>query len=200
MEMCGSKEALLQKAEIYRELSEYYSGVLRSGKAAAKHIGALLPGRVVVPKIDVDSAYDYNQLFIGPSTLLAPPFEAFYHKVSPTVLESENLLVRNACVEAGLASAEEGDELDGHVFYAFAFVSKLLETLADQPSLESKEAYGLWNTYQWFLKEHIFAWIYDHLCDVRRHSVSSFCKDVAAAMNTFLLSEQDLIALEACEA
>ena len=198
--MCESREALLQKAEIYRELSEYYSGVLRSGKAAAQHIGALLPGRVVVPKIDVDSAYDYNQLFIGPCTLLAPPFEAFYHKVNSQMIEAENLLVRRACVEAGMASAEEDDDFDGHVFYSFAFMSKLLENLAGLPSLKTKEAAGLWQTYQWFLKEHILAWFYDHLRDVRRYSVSSFCKDVAAAMNTFLLSEQDLIALEACEA
>lgn len=200
MEMCGSREVLLQKAEIYRELSEYYSGVLRSGKAAAQHIGELLPGRVVVPKIDVDSAYDYNRLFLGPCTLLAPPFEAFYHKVNPQLIESENLLVRSACVEAGMASAEEDDALDGHIFYSLAFVSKLLETLAGLPSLQTKEADGLYCTYQWFLKEHILAWLYDHLRDVRRYSVSAFCKDVAAAMNTFLLSEQELIALDACEA
>lgn len=199
-EMCESREDLLQKAEIYRELSEYYSGVLRSGKAAAKHIGALLPGQIVVPKIDVDSAYDYNQLFIGPCTLLAPPFEAFYHKMNPKMLESENLLVRSACVEAGLTSDAEDESFDGHVFYSFAFLSKLLETLANLPSLNSKEADGLWQTYQWFLKEHILAWIFDHLRDVYRASVSSFCKDVASAVKRFLLSEQALVTLEACEA
>ncbi|SFT83689.1 chaperone TorD involved in molybdoenzyme TorA maturation [Selenomonas sp. GACV-9] len=194
-----TKAGLQNKAAIYRELSEYYSGVLRSGKAASMHIGSLLAVRLAVPEVGENSAYDFNRLFIDPQQLLAPPHEAAYCGERTTAMRLECLFARQACEDAGL-DLLQGDTPNGHLHYAFAYMSCLLEALAKEPTFDTELAVALWESYQLYLRDHLLNWIFDHLRDVRRFSVSDFCHNVAAAAGVFMQSEQEAMYLEAQEA
>lgn len=193
-----SRDRLLKKAEIYRELSEYYSGVLYSGKTVVMHIGTLLAIRLAVPDIVAGTADDYNRLFIAPHTRLAPPQADAYCEDRPLAMRLETLRVRQICEEAGLDMLQQ-EEAGDHLHYAFAYMSCLLEALARR-HLDMRLADRLWDTYQLFLRDHLLSWIFEHLDDVRRRSESVFCQSVAAAACSFLQTEQEAMYFEVREA
>ena len=65
---------------------------------------ALLAESLAAGEAEVDIRQDYNQLFVGPERMTAPPYESVHRSQERLIFEQETFLVRAAYAEFGLAA------------------------------------------------------------------------------------------------
>jgi TorA maturation chaperone TorD len=109
---------------------------------------------------------DYDQLFIGPGHLPAPPWESVYRTDEHLVFDWPTLEVRAAYRQMGLTVAKPSDP-DDHIGLELLF----LATLAER---EAAGDTGAAEAGQQFLQEHLLQW------------APAFCADVVAHAQTDL--------------
>lgn len=164
----------------YQLLWRYYRGeLLKLTKAEWKMIAELLKNQPAFSEnewtvsaikllMNIDEQaiqtfeYDYNRLFIGPTRLLASPYESSYRNYEETVMQGETLKVRNFYHHEGLQVAEEGHVPDDHLQFELEFVIHLLKQSNENP--EKNEVLEL------FLDKHILAWCHKHCERIIEHS------------------------------
>ncbi|EMN1409483.1 molecular chaperone TorD family protein [Enterobacter cloacae] len=61
--------------------------------------------------------YDFNALFVGPATLLAPPYASVYLDEEPLLMGATTLRVREFLQNMGLFVTEENSVPDDHISY-----------------------------------------------------------------------------------
>lgn len=120
---------------------------------------------------DLDAArleleVDYNRLFVGPSALLAPPYESFY--VSARLEEGERGTVRGAperevnaeYAAHGLAMPTEFVEFPDHIAVELEYLSLLAKHEAEAwESGDEEAALALQDDQESFRTEHLGTWI-----------------------------------------
>ncbi len=104
--------------------------------------------------------YDYNKLFIGPNTLLAPPYASCYLNKDRVVMQNVTLRVRKMYLDAGLEIINKNTEPDDFIAFELDFLLFLL----------SKENDNCLNTLNEFLKNHLLCWYEEHIKDIRKNS------------------------------
>lgn len=109
---------------------------------------------------------DYQQLFIGPGHLPAPPWESVYRSDERIIFDWPTLEVREEYRKMGLAVTRT-NEPDDHMGLELLFMALLAERQAggDEGAAAAQNA---------FLKEHLLTW------------APAFCADVVAHAQTDL--------------
>ncbi|MGN0307880.1 MAG: molecular chaperone [Lachnospiraceae bacterium] len=116
-----------------------------------------------------DMQYDFNRLFIGPDTLLAPPYESIYRNPEKTLMQAETLRVRAKYLEAGLEISRKNVEPDDFIAFELEFLLFLLS----EDSSEKRELAVR------FLREHILVWYADHVKAIRENTEHPICLAMA---------------------
>ena len=101
---------------------------------------------------------EYNQLFVGPGPLKAPPWESVYRSKDRLVFGTETLAVRKFFQRFGLEVQQLNKEPDDHIGLELEFMAHLSqEALAAFQSGE--EAMDLIIGTEQFLREHLQQWV-----------------------------------------
>ena len=127
-----------------------------------------------------DLKKDYQQLFIGPEHLPAPPWESVYLSIDNLVFERQTLAVRQFYARYGLQIANLYKEPDDHFGLEMAFMAHLctlgLEAI-HKGELEALETHlGVQRD---FLEEHLLLWAPDFLNRVIEHAQTDYYRGVA---------------------
>jgi len=105
---------------------------------------------------------DYDQLFVGPGHLQAPPWESVYRTDEHLVFDWPTLEVREAYRSMGLAVRRQTDP-DDHIGLELLFVATLCErAAAGDPG--AGEAAGQ------FVNQHLLKWAPAFTADVVKHA------------------------------
>lgn len=127
-----------------------------------------------------DLKKDYQQLFIGPHSLPAPPWESVYLSREHLVFESQTAAVRQFYARYGLQVEKLYKEPDDHFGLEMAFLAHLsalgLEALhrGDDEGLELILA-----DQRTFMSEHLLLWAPDFLQRVITHAQTDYYRGAA---------------------
>lgn len=113
--------------------------------------------------------YSFNQLFIGPDKLLAPPYESCYRNPDRLVLQEETMQVRRIYKRAGVQISSMNVESDDFIAFELEFILLLFSDLSDE-KLEILHD---------FLEQHLFVWYFDHILDIRKGTDNPICLGMA---------------------
>ncbi|WP_053362677.1 molecular chaperone TorD family protein [Bacillus sp. FJAT-27251] len=128
--------------------------------------------------------YDYNRLFIGPSILLASPYESSYENAEGSVMQGETMKVRNFYYHEGLQVAEEGTIPDDHIQFEIEF---MIHLLGCKPNEEKEKVETL------FLQNHLLKWGPKHCEKVEQHSQNEITLAMGLLLKGFLETERMFI-------
>lgn len=116
---------------------------------------------------------DYNQLFVGPGSLKAPPWESVYRSKDRIVFGPETLAVRKFFQSYGLEVQLLNKEPDDHIGLELEFMAYLSEeALAAYEAGE--DATDLLEGTERFLHEHLEQWVPNFCDDVEKEAQTDF--------------------------
>jgi TorA maturation chaperone TorD len=130
---------------------------------------------------------DYQQLFIGPNHLPAPPWESVYRTEERLVFDWPTLEVRAAYQEMGL-SVSDTTEPDDHIGLELLFMATLAERQA-AGDLRAAAAQAA------FLKRHLLVWAPTFCADLAASAATSLYKGLALLTQGMLAQETELLAI-----
>lgn len=100
-----------------------------AGRNEATQMGlAALARAVEKPASSTELEADYRQLFVGPGTITAPPWESVHRDDEGLMFQEQTMSVRHAYGEFGLQAPELNKEPDDHMGLELAFVGELAIT------------------------------------------------------------------------
>ncbi|SDB84130.1 Tat proofreading chaperone TorD [Sanguibacter gelidistatuariae] len=138
-----------------------------------------------------DVRRDFNQLFVGPERMTAPPYESVHLSEDKLVFEQETFLVRAAYAAFGLAAPRLNQEPDDHIGLEMGFVAELcvrgLDALDGADELELRRVLAGVAT---FLDDHLLAWGPQCLTLVMGEATTCFYRGVGS-LGLGLLDDAD---------
>ena len=124
---------------------------------------------------------DYERLFVGPNSLLAPPYESVYLTTERLIFEGPTFEVRAAYRAMGVQAPRFNREPDDHIGLEFSFLALLCHRGLD--ALESEDQVELASALEaqrHFLSEHVLRWGGDCLTLVETNAETAFYQGVGA--------------------
>lgn len=138
--------------------------------------------------------WDYTRLFVGPSKLLAPPYESVYCSSQRLVMQESTAKVREEYQGAGLAVLAQGEIPDDHVAIEFEFMKSLCAMALNTLEHEQWSELGLVLVRQEsFLAEHLTQWIPRFTHDIQENANTSFYRGVAELTKEFVEDELGIV-------
>ncbi len=107
--------------------------------------------------------YDFNRLFVGPDTLLAPPYESCYKVTDKTLMQKVTLDVRKMYLESGLQVDKKNIEPDDFLAYELEFILYLM----------SKDDEKYIKICEQFIDKHLMNWYEAHIKSIRENVKNS---------------------------
>lgn len=131
---------------------------------------------------------DFNELFIGPNDLLAPPWESIYRSNDSLLFGDSELEVRKLYDDFGLSvtPSEPADNLA----LELSFISRLCEL---ESKFTSQDILGNLLKQKNFLKEHLLNWVPSWADDVCKFSKTKFWSGFALITKNFLIDDLNKI-------
>jgi len=124
---------------------------------------------------------DYERLFVGPNSLLAPPYESVYRTVDRLVFDAPTFEVRAEYRSLGVQAPNFNREPDDHLGLEFSFLALLctrgLEALEGKDQTAVDDALEAQHR---FLREHLLCWAADCLGLVEANAETAFYQGVGA--------------------
>ncbi len=137
---------------------------------------------------------DYNRLFVGPGSLLAPPWESVYLSEEKIIFDEHTLLVREFYRTWGVKINRTNKEPDDHIGFQLEFMSvlsaKALEAIEKEDISRLKAIIDGQNK---FLESHTLRWANQFLDILYRKSEQDFFKALALFSGEYLTMDKDLI-------
>ncbi len=122
---------------------------------------------------------DYTRLFIGPGTVLTPPWESVFFSEERLTFQESTLRVREWYRRFGLEMKKLHSEPDDHIGLELEFLAHLAK-LGAAASQETGEAPGeLLDAQKSFLTEHVLTWAPVLCGQVRDQARSNFYRGIA---------------------
>lgn len=114
---------------------------------------------------------DFQQLFVGPFHLPAPPWESVYRSRERLLFEQETLQVREFYLRHGLQAPKLNLEADDHISLELEFLARLLVRAgAAEADGDPEQARLLVAEHERFLDEHLGAWAPQFFADVEANA------------------------------
>lgn len=117
---------------------------------------------------------DYESLFVGPASILAPPWESVYETEDRLLFGESELQVRRFYRNFGLDVSKK--EPADHLAFQLAFMSRLcfIEDYADSSKVK-KNIKGQID----FLNNHLLSWTYKWYDEVTENARTKFWRDIS---------------------
>ena len=122
---------------------------------------------------------DYERLFVGPNSLLAPPYESVYRTVERLVFDAPTFEVRAEYRSLGVQAPSFNREPDDHLGLEFSFLALLCNRALD--ALERRDATAVDDALEAqrrFLSKHLLCWAADCLGLVEANAKTAFFQGV----------------------
>jgi len=178
-----------QKAFLEEKVFENLAAALQSiCRPAAENARALRNSFLEVSEEDLLA--DYARLFVGPYELLAPPYGSVYLERKRRVMGDSTLAVQKAYAAMGLTMDKDFHELPDHVAVELEFMYYLVH--------EELQAFGegdigrlrkILKKQEWFLENHLGAWIFDFTEKVQQGCKTSFYGNLAQCTSLFVRAD-----------
>ncbi len=194
------------KAELYRLLAECYyppAPALRQSveelESSLKEVGSGAAGHAAQMKAclkrnqDLKSLQtDYAKLFVGPFSLLAPPYGSVYLEGERRVMGDSTMDVINRYRQAGLEVSEEFNDAPDHIAAELEFLYYL--AFKELQALERRDveaADGFLKKQHAFLASHLGVWAAAFADQVERNAETEFYRLVARLTRVFIADVVD---------
>ncbi|MBK8137212.1 MAG: molecular chaperone TorD family protein [Chloroflexi bacterium] len=123
---------------------------------------------------------DYSRLFLGPSALLAPPWESVYRSPDHLMFEKQTLEVRHEFSRFGMRIPNLTTEPEDHIGLELRFIAYLCGAgLSAIERDDAKQFSIITQEIQHFLKEHLLQWADECLTRIIEHSQGDYYRGVA---------------------
>ncbi len=143
---------------------------LPDGPRTAEGTSALAESATLGETVDQVSD-DFQQLFVGPFHLPAPPWESAYRSKERLLFEQETLQVREFYRRHGLQAPKLNQEADDHISLELEFLARLLDRAgAAEAGGDAEQARYLVAEHERFLAEHLSAWAPQFFADVEANA------------------------------
>jgi TorA maturation chaperone TorD len=164
---------------------EYHLGTL--GSEAATHI-TLMRSEWLGRGDEIDDlCVDFARLFVGPYTLLAPPYGSVYLDGERKVMGDSTMDVRMRYGEVGLEVAAHFKEAPDHIAAELEFMYFLILKEAEAIShSDFEQALDFLKKQQEFLSLHIGNWVSEFADRVERNAETQFYKQLARTTKVFV--------------
>ena len=133
--------------------------------------------------------YEFNRLFVGPSSPAAPPYESVYLSPNHLVMQEQTLAVRKMYIQEGLQASNQGRTPDDFIATELEFAAYLLRRIKVVRSAKKDvQAFHYENLYHEFWGQHLGRWLGPFTQSVFRstkHPVFSAICQVLEAINDF---------------
>ncbi|MDR4948247.1 TorD/DmsD family molecular chaperone [Neobacillus cucumis] len=127
---------------------------------------------------------EYRRLFIGPGTLVAPPWESYFRSKERLLFEEWTLQIRALYHQFGLQFIRESNEPDDHLLLELEFMIYLLDlTLSASDTVKIQELISIQIDY---LAKHLTIWIPDFCKRVIDYTNSRLYLGAAMLLEDFL--------------
>ena len=141
---------------------------------------------------------DFLNLFIGPRTLMAPPYGSVYMEDGQTMTISTYDAMR-IYKEAGLKKIEDFKEPPDHIRIELEFMYALIQQTieaCEKPDFE--EAHNKIELQLEFLSKHLAGWIKPFTNNIISNAKTEFYKNLAKATDAFIRQEflEDSVAMK----
>jgi TorA maturation chaperone TorD len=199
--LTGSISTLLALSHLFTDGGEQLSRTLPALTKASQSLGREFPDIIqighslasytqVEPFEFMQMCFEFNRLFVGPTSPLAPPYESVYLSQDRLVMREQTLEVRRMYQSENLMATLQGTTPDDFIATELEFAAYLLNR-ASQELSEENPAKGLeyLDFYNLFMQEHPRRWLQlfaTAVCENARHPV--FPLIMKALMGTIELS------------
>jgi TorA maturation chaperone TorD len=130
---------------------------------------------------------DYAKLFLGPFTLLSPPYGSVYLDRERKVMGDSTAEVRSLYRRAGLDISKDFHDAPDHIAaeleFMYFLIFKEVEALGES---DVGRAIDFHNQQRAFLRDHLFAWVPEFTEKVEEVAETEFYKNLARATRAFL--------------
>lgn len=123
----------------------------------------------------LDVEYDFNALFVGPATLLAPPYASVYLDEEPLLMGATTLSVREFLQSFGLSVSAENSVPDDHISYEMELAVMLLVHARYSPQYHDALAR--------FVRAHLELWLPAFIAKITDCAKTSAIKCLAVQLN-----------------
>lgn len=188
-----------EKLTIFKIISAYYlDGINALNREALDSIAFIMSSdnqvlREVFADLKNNSEegiqvkYDYNKLYVGPASLLAPPYESVYSSNNKIMMQRETLEVRDFYRQLGLACVDEGRIPDDHLGLEMEFLAFLLYSILQTDEKDRDEQISI---YYNFMDKHLSGWGLRHSQDVITNSKTNTCRAIGRLLEEVLKEEK----------
>ena len=132
---------------------------------------------------------DFNQLFVGPGSILAPPWESVYRSREHLLFDKTTQQVREQYHQFGLQFIQENNEPDDHLTIEIEFMMHLNDLCMNEQDHERLAQLILKQIY--FLDEHLSQWIPLFSEKIQKTANSDLYKGAGILLSDFILFDLD---------
>lgn len=133
---------------------------------------------------------DFSQLFIGPYSLLAPPYGSVYLEGKRRIMEDSTMDILRRYADVGLTTSESFKDIPDHIRAELEFMHFLIFKEIEATRKEDVNDFNNFlNNQQSFLEQHLCAWIADFAENVVNNAQTSFYQNLARATEVFVKND-----------
>jgi len=194
-------ELLLALSQLFAQGGERLSHTLRSlvksCSTIADHYNVekmLLANKVLAQYSEADDdeylvmRYEFNRLFVGPATPVAPPYESVYLSPDHLVMGEQTLAVRKMYRQENLQAVGQRHEPDDFISTELEFAAYLLSRIIEAQVAKNNAKIKLYKTlYHEFWQQHLGLWLgtFAHtVSQSAKHPVFSALSDILVTLST----------------
>jgi TorA maturation chaperone TorD len=137
---------------------------------------------------------DFARLFVGPYSLLAPPYGSIYLERERKIMGNSTLYLletyRNAGVDLSDNFRDAPDHIAAELEFMYFLVFKEVEALENS---DIERTFGFLEKQRAFLREHLGAWVFDFAESIEEKAEDDFYKNLARATKAFVKQELDYL-------
>ena len=135
---------------------------------------------------------NFAKLFVGPYSLLAPPYGSIYLEGDHKVMENSTIDVRERYRETGLDISKNFKDSPDHIaaeleFMYFLIFKEIEAIQSDAPEI----AYDQLFRQRSFLQNHLSIWVPMFARKVKRHAETDFYRILATALQIFIAEDTE---------
>ena len=137
---------------------------------------------------------EYARLFVGPYTLLAPPYGSVYLEPERRIMGNSTMDVINRYRQSGLVVAEDFKDAPDHIAAELEFMHFLIFKVMEAASQgDVDRVVTSLISQQSFLEVHLGAWIHNFAGSVVENAETSFYRNLARATEVFIKDDCHII-------
>ena len=185
----------------YKNLAECYylpdGNLIIKLKGLERQLGVLVSGALsyaVLMRNELQDAKkleklktDFARLFVGPYSLLAPPYGSVYLEGERKIMGDSTLDVQERYRRAGVELSDNFRDVPDHIAAELEFMYFLV--FKEIQALENSDVditIDYFEKQRAFLSKHLGAWVFEFADSIEKEAETEFYKNLARATKTFI--------------